>query len=291
MTESKWNFKEGLKGRNIRVIGPVQEEVEVRMKERDSHRDTKHLHPSEMAKNEWCSRATWYKMHDTEKTNPDSLDLRRMNILAEGNNIHDKWQNWIWDTGMLFGTFGCKRCGGVWEDQAPDRHDECGAPREELVYKEIPIKQESIKMIGHADGGISDYEGEALIEIKSVGLGTIRWDAPNLYQGYADGKVSLEELWKLIKRPLKSHLRQVYLYMWATGIHKAIVIYEWKPDQSIKEFHVEFDYELIRDRVEQAKQLLDDIDNNIMPDRYPGAMRSKMPCRFCDYKKGCFGDA
>lgn len=292
MAAPKWfeqSYKADLKGQNRRVLGPIEEAMREDMILNNSTRDTVHLHPSEMAKNDWCTRATWYKVKDTSQSNPENLNLRRINILAEGNNIHDKWQTWMRRAGILAGNWKCRVCHHKWwEDAPPSICPECEASPELIRYAEVPVEDTEHRIIGHADGLIIDQTGKALIEIKSVGLGTIRWDAPKMYELYEDGTLGIDALWKRLKRPLTTHLRQINLYMHCTGIHDAVVIYEWKPTQEVKEFQITYDPALVDPMLAKALTLIDDIDNDVLPPRYPGAMKSKQPCVFCSYKSTCF---
>ena len=81
-------------------------------------------------------------------------------------------------------------------------------------------------IIGHADGIVSDKKGRTLIEIKSVGLGTIRWEAPDLYNQYTTERLSIDDVWKKLRQPFASHVRQRMLYMHCTGIHELVFLYE-----------------------------------------------------------------
>ena len=121
-----------------------------------------------------------------------------------------------------------------------------------------------------------------------MGLGTIRWDAPKLYELYENGTVDLDGLWKRIKRPLTAHLRQINLYMHCTGVHDAVVIYEWKPTQEVKEFQIKFDTLLVEEMLDKADDLIDHLDAGTLPPRIDNAMKSKQPCVFCSHKSTCF---
>jgi hypothetical protein len=288
----KWyeqSYKSNLKGQNRRVLGPIEETMREDMILNNSHRDTEHLHPSEMSKDRWCIRQTWYKINGHSESNPENLNLRRINILAEGNNIHDKWQNWMRRAGILAGNWKCLICHHKWwQDSSPVICPECEADGHLIRYAEVAVEDKAHRIIGHADGMVIDERGKALIEIKSVGLGTIRWDAPKLYELYESGAADLDELWKRIKRPLTTHLRQINLYMHCTGIHDAVVIYEWKPTQEVKEFQIKFDPLIVEEMLDKADDLIEHLDAGTLPPRIDNAMKSKMPCVFCSYKSTCF---
>lgn len=271
-----------------RVLGPVEHVLAQETVERNKYRDTEHLHPSSLSKNDWCPRATYYDLTNEEESNPQSFSLSRLNVFSEGHNIHDKWQRWLWKTGNLIGNWQCNSCGYGWMGKSPTGCPRC--PSTDLKYKEVPIFNEEYHILGHADGEWEDDRGRALIEVKSVGLGTIRWDAPKLYEGYANGSMNLDQLWDRIKRPLKPHLRQINLYMFCRKIDNAIVIYEFKANQAVKEFHVSLNMDLVQPMLDGAKQVLDALETCETPPRPLGFMKSKQ-CKFCPFKDRCWNGA
>jgi hypothetical protein len=121
----------------------------------------------------------------------------------------------------------------------------------------------------------------------SVGLGTVKWDAPALYQAYEDKEIDLDELWNRIKRPLTPHRKQVNLYMYFLGVSQAIVIYEWKPTQEVKEFHLTLDMGLVQPMLDGAEQLLKHLEDKEVPPRPEGARKSGM-CKYCSFKTMCW---
>ena len=291
MTDQPWymkNYREQFSAKsNQRLLPKIEAALAIEQANRNAHRDTVHLHPSEMAKDDWCPRSSWYKITGVEESDARAFNLKSMNIFAEGHNIHDKWQRWMWAAGGLAGKWKCQDCAHVWEATSPDECPACLATN--IRYAEVPISSDQYRIIGHADGLWVDSEGTAVVEIKSVGLGTIRWDAPRLYEGYADGDLSLDELWKRIKRPLTTHRRQVNLYMHCLGIHKAIVIYEWKPSQDVKEFQLSYDKELVRPMLNGAEEVIRHLEAGVVPLKPSSAThKSCQFCRFCPYKNHCW---
>ena len=270
---------------NERVLGKIEGVLNRQYEKRQASRDWQYLHPSSLAKNDWCPRANYYQLTAELESNPSRNTIRRLNIFAEGNNIHTKWQEWMWHTGCLVGNWRCNRCGYGWMAKSPLLCPECG--QVDIVYKEVPIYDDEHHLRGHADGEWEDHLGRALIEIKSVGLGTIRWDAPNLYAGYEAGDLSLDDLWKAIKRPLIPHRRQINLYMYCRKIDNAIVIYEWKPTQEVKEFHLTLDMDTVQPMLDGAKTVIDALATGVTPDRPEGFMKSKQ-CKFCPFKDKCW---
>jgi hypothetical protein len=136
-------------------------------------------------------------------------------IFGEGHEIHRKWQHRIWDLGRLKGMFFCFKCQYAWEAQSPETCERCGAERVFLVFHEVPLYDADLHMAGHADGLDGD---DALIEIKSVGLGTLRFENPDLLLSHTfklnlNGKqrefIDYDGIWSAIQNPFPSHIRQV----------------------------------------------------------------------------------
>ena len=239
MTDTPWytkNYKDLAKVKG-RILPAIQTQVAINSKERNSTRDTEHLHPSELSKKDWCARSAWYKIKQYPAAE-ESLAFSRLNIFEEGHAIHAKWQKWIQQAGILGGTWECEACHERWEGVSPECCPVCSS--DTFRYREVPVRNDAHRILGHADGEVVDAEGRALIEIKSVGLGTVRWDHPTLFKAYSSGELTLDGLWKNIKKPFASHVRQGHVYMYCTGHDSIVFIYEWKPTQEVKEFTVNY---------------------------------------------------
>lgn len=288
MTDTPWyakSVKDSMKYKG-RLLPLVEEQLVKTTLERNSHRDTLHLHPSEISKKDWCPRSSWYKINKYPAS-AESLAFSRLNVFEEGHAIHAKWQNWLWQAGVLAGDWACKACNHKWYALAPSTCPVCSSTS--VDYREVNIQNDDYRIIGHADGEINDSQGRALIEIKSLGLGTIRWENPTLYRAYSSGEIKFEEIWKNIKKPFPSHIRQGSIYMYCTGIHTIVFIYEWKPTQEVKEFIVEFQPEVIEKVLDGCKQVMDHLDTDIVPLRPNWADDpSASGCKFCPYKKECW---
>lgn len=288
LTNKNWyknNYKTSLKSKG-RLLPLIEEQLVFNYEERNSHRDTEHLHPSEIAKKDWCPRSSWYKITGAQAS-PDSTSFNRLNIFEEGHAIHHKWQTWLWQAGVLYGNWSCSFCNERWVATSPNACPGCG--RNSIIYREVPIQNDQYRLLGHADGIIEDANGRALLEIKSVGLGTIRWENKTLYNAYASGELKFEDIWKNIKKPLASHIRQGSLYMFCTGIDTIIFIYEWKPTQEVKEFVVTYQPEVLEDVLAGCEVVIRHLDANKVPPRPDWAYDETSPgCKFCPYKKVCW---
>jgi len=193
-------------------------------------------------------------------------------IFDEGKEIHRKWQSRIWDLGRLAGQFICMDCKHEWFATAPDRCEKCGASRGFLIYAEVPLNCDSLHMAGQADGLDRDT---AVIEIKSVGVNTLRFEAPHLikdntYKFNVNGKnrefLDYDGLWDSIRVPFPSHIRQAHLYSFMGAPETEIFLYECKWNQRVKEMVVKYREERIADRLESCRQIVSGLENGSIPD-------------------------
>lgn len=288
MTDTPWymqDYKKAMRSKG-RLIPLVEAQIMKSNAERNSGRDTQHLHPSEMAKKEWCPRASVYKITGVEGK-AENLAFSRLNVFEEGHAIHEKWQTWLWKAGVLAGLWYCKACDHTWNATAPSSCPSCSSVR--LKYREVPIHSDEYRILGHADGEVVDAEGRALIEIKSVGVGTVRFEKPGLFADYSKGLITLDEMWKNIKTPFASHIRQATLYMYCTGIDTMVFIYEWKPTQEIKEFTIKYNEEIAAPILENCKVVIKSLEENTTPERPDWATSTTCNgCKYCPYKKMCW---
>jgi hypothetical protein len=137
-------------------------------------------------------------------------------------------------------------------------------------YREITLDAEdSALLVGHADGGA----WTTLAEIKSVGEGTVRIEAPEIFKA-ADG--DLKQLWRDITRPFKTHVNQADIYLWISKemgypFTSAEFIYESKWNQQVKSFTIEYDERRSLRLVDQAKAIKYAVEHNEEPEcRFPG---------------------
>jgi hypothetical protein len=227
----------------------------------DEDRDPFVIHPSEMAKADWCIRATYYRI--SGKPEPErKFNFVLENIFATGNDSHVKYQRWLRGTGKLYGVWVCRACQLRWEGVSgelakagcygfPDK------PLLEHVWEYREVQMRSGLIAGRADGGV----GAALAEVKTIGLGTLRIDAPELLGKYyhADVKLyDLDKLWRELARPLPSHIRQASVYLWLARemglpFTQMNFLYEFKANQQTREFVITLSDSVIEPLLEKAR--------------------------------------
>jgi hypothetical protein len=221
-----------------KLIGPLERHM---MQRPQGDRRTDVLHPSEIIKKDWCYRYQTYLLLGGEKTKKNP-NLKLQSIFDEGHFIHAKWQKWFQEMGVLYGRWDDadgKNLGWHRANVLPDTSQ----------YREVPLKLDKYRIAGHSDGWIKGIGDDCLIEIKSIGSGTLRFEAPDIL---AKNDGDLMKSWSDIRRPFRSHILQGQLYLWlceqlfGEDAPKEIVfIYELKADQSYKEFVVKYNPEIL----------------------------------------------
>jgi hypothetical protein len=241
---------------NPRLIGDIERHL---LAKKPEDRRTDVLHPSEMAKSDWCLRASYFALSGVP-VKKETPNLRLQSIFDEGHSIHAKWQNWFSEMGVLH---------GYWDLGTPNNKswatskDLVGIP--DKVYKEVPLVYDELRIAGHADGWIKGIGEDCLIEIKSIGAGTIRIEAPDLI-AKADG--DLQAAWRSIRRPFSTHVMQGQIYLelmrrLGHDVKEIVFLYELKADQDYKEFVIKADFELVESKFLKAKRVCEAVEAGI----------------------------
>jgi hypothetical protein len=260
----------------------------------DPDRDMSFVHPSEMVKADWCPRRPYFRITGEDAKNVKPIGFQLANVFAEGHAIHRRWQSWLRDMGILWGKWKCMSCDDVFFALSPDTC-RCGG---KVEYREVPLYSEKHHIIGHADGAVLCEDGVVrLIEIKSVGIGTIRFEAPSLFKQFTSGDRTLDELWSAISRPLPSHLKQGNLYLsLASECHEylkdtdeIIFLYEWKPTQAAREFKVKYNPDLVSSLLEDAHTVGASVRAGSPPEHPHWASAGGPVCKSCEYVDVCWG--
>lgn len=229
-------------------------------------RSTTVLHPSEIIKRDWCKRGSYFLLKGHTKI-AEKPALRLQSIFDEGHYIHAKWQNYFQEMGNLHGKFKCNVCDHVTWGTSPSECEVCQAPASKLVYAEVTLFDDALRIKGHTDGWVKGIGDDCLIEIKSIGPGTIRAEAPQLMPE-ADG--DFMKAWKNVRRPFSSHILQGQVYLelmkrMGHDVTEIVFLYELKADQSYKEFAIKADFELVRHVFDNAKLVVDAVESNTIP--------------------------
>lgn len=242
-----------------------------------------------MSHGDWCPKATYLRIKNLRAGGTytkESFGFQSLNIFQHGHEVHHKWQNWLWELGRLWGSWFCHSCEITWQDTAPQACPSCGGKH--LRYDEITLNAEKELLIaGSADGGV----GHSIMEFKTVGAGTLRFEEPELLKTHThktvDGKslIDYEGLWRGITRPFSSHLRQGQIYLKIAEIRgldvdHVVYIYESKFHQGTKEFIVKRRESIITPLLESAAEIKSALDED-----GPIPACPKDGCKHCEPKK------
>ena len=274
------------------LIGALQRHIVSENTRLQGERSYGYIHPSSACKADWCPRASWYEIMGTPALPAEGVGHRMANVFAEGHEIHDKYQRWFRQMGILIGMWECLSCGHVYWDQSPERCQFC--LDNHLIYREVPVEDEDLMIRGSADGLVIFEERKRLIEIKSIGLRSIELDFPKMYRPYKDGEINLTQLWASVKEPFPVHIRQATLYLHVLRsngdpVEDIIFIYEFKGNQDVKAFTIGYRPEAIEHILTGARQIAVAIDRQ-RPVRRPAWAEepTNKVCRVCPYRETCW---
>ena len=225
--------------------------------------------------------------HFADKTAAD-IDPRMERIFDNGHSIHARWQNYLDCAGILRGNWKCTNplCGaefgheepwGIFNPQRtiPGWRCHCGNG-EKLVYEEVLVKSEDCyNFEGHCDA-VVDVRGTDLAKGNEMDVFVV------------DFKSIKDSMYSELTEPKHEHVIQTHIYMWVLNIHAAVVLYENKDNQAVRELFVPRDEQLIEKIKTQAIWLKGMLASRKLPTRPSGFSRSKFPCRYCEFVDICF---
>jgi hypothetical protein len=248
--------------KSTRVIGAVERHIISRPKD---DRSTTVIHPSEMASASWCHRAQYFWLQG-ETPAPEVMSLRRALIFAHGHAIHDIWQTWFTEMDQIKGKWFCSSCKDAWFGLASDHEaDEfC-----KIKYNEVPVYHKPLRISGKADGWLVGFGDSLLLEVKSIGEGSIRWYAPDIAY---DSDNDFKKMWANVNAPFLEHIMQAQIYMKLMELmelkdapQEAVLIYEAKGLHEIKEFVVRKSDFGVADLFEAAANIISAVDKGTPP--------------------------
>jgi hypothetical protein len=288
------------------ILPALQRHVLKKAAEEESDRPTNILHPSAMSSGDWCHRHDFYGIIGSDKSSAKggSTSFRMELIYDYGHSIHNKYQTWFWEMGILWGKWECGECHNEWLDWSPIECPAC-TYNYNITYLEVPLGVEKYSLGGHADGLVREDGKNKLIEIKSIGAGSLRFDAPRLYEQYVAQELSLDQVWYRIQRPFGKHLRQGLIYLAEVQekypeleVEEIVFIYEWKPNQDTKSFSVRQNPRIVDPLLERATQVTEAVSvynesGEVQPPPRPEWAESVTGkvCKSCDYRGICWGES
>lgn len=263
----------------------------------DPDRDTSHLHVSEMSRSDWCARRAYYRVTGAQVDPVKPMSWSLGNVFAEGNQVQSKYEDMFWSRGWLWGRFKCIDCGESRHTLSPDTCWVCGG---NLAYMETTIVDSSRRLIGNIDIVLMMEDSTVLVEVKTVGLGTVRYSAPALFDRYAAGAKTLDQVWSDIHRPFLAHRLQAGMYLALApelvpelkDVEEVRFLYEWKPSQDVKEFVLTRDKALeeVGPLLEEATVFNKHVALGKVPLRPNWAAPGGAICGDCPHRTVCWAD-
>jgi len=253
--------------RETRLMGAVERHV---LAKPFDERNMGVIHPSDIIKPEWCALAQYHALQGNYKEVRDKPGLRLASIFAEGHTIHAKWQSWLKEMGVLYGKwYDTKTKDYTWATSK----DLVGYPSNSIEYKEVPLHSSKHMISGHADGWVKGLGEDFLIEIKSIGAGSIRFEAPRLL---TEANNDIEKAWRNIRQPFPAHMLQGQMYLHLCHLmaeagelqaapKEIVFIYELKANQDYKEFVVTYNYDYVKEFFDKALDVAWAVENNRPP--------------------------
>ena len=110
-----------------------------------------------------------------------------------------------------------------------------------LLQAEVPIENADYEIKGHTDGIIEINGIKGILEIKSI-------NSSGFYSLYS---------------PKEDHLIQINVYMFCTGIERAVLLYECKDNQELKEFYVKLDADILNPILNKIRTVQQMIANDV----------------------------
>jgi len=247
-----------------RVLTTVERHLITKPAPTDRRSDV--LHPSAMIKDDWCHRSSYFQLLGFPP--PPSkyrVTLSQKRVFQTGHDIHAGWQNIFRDMDTLWGKYFCNDCTDTFIG-LPSSHK---ADAKHFRYDEVSLNYEPLRISGHADGILLGFGEPLMLEIKSIGAGTFRFESPQLMSEFNG---NLDAMWKALDAPFMSHIKQAQMYMKLAELIKlpyqpqeALFLYENKSNQNHKEFVIHKSDFGISHILDEAAQIVAAVDKGEAP--------------------------
>lgn len=264
--------------KNSRVLTTVERHLITQPPSTDRRSDV--LHPSAMVKDDWCHRSSYFQLlgHPAPPSKY-KVSLSQKRVFQVGHDIHAGWQNIFKEMDKIWGKFYCGVC-DINFVGLPSDHTSDPKHVQELEYQEVSLNHAPLRISGHADGILLGFGDPLMLEIKSIGAGTFRFEAPGMT---VEHNGDLEKMWKALDAPFMSHIKQAQMYMKLAELiglevqpQEALFLYENKASQQSKEFVVPKSDFGISHIIEAAEQIVAAVD------------RKQAPTCNIDINEGCY---
>jgi hypothetical protein len=247
---------------STRVLGKVERHIIAKKLNTSSGRKDNWIHPSQMVSRYWCHRASFFHILGQEPVK-QSTNLTRELVFEQGHRIHDIWQTWFKEMGVLYGRFVCKEDGTDLWGLSSDLD-----PTKTWIYKEVPLENPELMITGHADGWLKGFGDDLLLEVKSIGVGSFRYYSGD--RNFSDS--DFYKAWNELKTPFESHISQAQVYLKLLELsnipnppQEILFVYESKVNQEVKEFIIPKSNFGITHLFDAAKDIVDAVEKGVPP--------------------------
>jgi len=217
-------------------------------------------------------------------------------IFDNGHWAHDRWRHYLENTapGALWGRWMCKnpihkepKVYGADKKLGCPKPDVCECGQNMLAYQEVGFSDKETLWGGHVDAIIDarrwPYKKGVAKEEKD----------PQSFFVVVDFKTMNPFSFKALEEPKPEHKTQMQIYLYLSGLKLGKFVYENKADQTVKEFVVDFDEELMEKKRQEAifmNHLVNHTNskgNHVLPKRGFEEKDNKT-CLQCKFKEHCW---
>jgi len=230
---------------NLNILELV--DAELMHKNSKDGRDNTHFHPSEF---HGCHRKIAYKYHLAKGvlklTNLNAtVDAKGVRIFDVGHSAHDRWKEYLTHTKLLRGYWRClnfiahekPRIYGIEEKLGVEKPGKCECGCTEFIYEEVGFYDEETLLGGHVDAilFVPKYNEHIVVDFKTIN----------------------PEAYKFLRGPHDSHITQMQIYLFLSGVSAGKFIYECKGTQQVKEYLVLRDDDFIEEKRQEAEEIME----------------------------------
>lgn len=123
------------------------------------------IHPSGISSKYWCWRRWFIGRRKPEIYLRKNYKFTLLLSFMKGHKIHEGVQELLGNSGKLFGQWYCPKCGHKFAGFKKSCWN-CG--NEDVVYSELSVIDDDLKIAGHTDGLIDFYGRKMILEVKSM---------------------------------------------------------------------------------------------------------------------------
>jgi CRISPR/Cas system-associated exonuclease Cas4 (RecB family) len=258
--------------------------------ESKKNRGYSHFHPSAFG---GCIRSLalqyYSELDDSFKPNTQ-ISPNFVRICDAGHAFHHRMQHDMGANGILRGYWKCRSCGKVHgKEEEPDKSRPIGIfiPETcECLEGKENDKRRGIDLFEYEEIFL---QSEPEYNFKGNTDGILEFERGNPDSRYViDFKTINCDRFPFLKAPDNKYIVQIHIYMWLTGVHKAIIFYEEKNRHELKEFIIKYDEDLVENIKLTAKKLKKVLEMGKLPKRPTKYRKDSSPCKYCDFLSVCY---